>query len=60
MKHTACAKCVFWEQLEEQQADLGKCRRHAPRSILVADIALWPTTKSEDWCGEGQEKPRKF
>lgn len=57
-----CADCRFWLETDE---DVGACRRHAPRPIIVdgkpralveADgLTYWPRTITGDWCGEFEE-----
>jgi hypothetical protein len=52
-----CASCLFWNN-ETQFGDeitWGFCRRYPPRSGTDAegdDVALWPMTVADNWCGE--------
>lgn len=59
----ACDTCRHWSYDgydPEQGSAIGTCRRRAPQRIN-ADIGtvmtpgsgrVWPTTWSDDWCGE--------
>ena len=54
----ACATCRFWRlQAIRDESDWGQCRRMPPILPELADdklvvAGIWPSTKSEDWCGE--------
>ena len=63
----SCAGCRYWflirpsgETSSDWAGRFGKCRRGSP--VLVAedsippDLAVWPTTQAEDWCGEWRER----
>jgi len=57
-----CGECKFWEA-EKEQSTLGRCRRHAPKTITnglsekhVAVTTVWPLTTDQDWCGEWSAK----
>lgn len=61
-----CETCLFWSPDDYGGAAEGECRRHAPRSRLVAlsvteeleDLTpLWPTTFAHEWCGEWAHRP---
>jgi len=48
-----CPDCAYW--LEEPEEGFGECRRYAPRPALndvTKTIPYWPTTETDDWCGE--------
>lgn len=46
-----CRRCAFWQQLDRGD---GRCRRHAPATCENPDqIAHWPLTRAEQFCGEG-------
>lgn len=58
---TRCDNCRFWDKD-------GRCHRHAPpantpvaadhQSVLwYGDVAVWPKTDQNDWCGEFQPSP---
>lgn len=57
-----CMNCRFWQRKEE--AYRGRCRRHAPRPLLLTDDdpedelcnASWPITMDDDWCGQWVSK----
>lgn len=54
----ACSTCHFWrKQTIRDESDWGQCRRMPPILPEMADdklviAGIWPSTKSEDWCGE--------
>ena len=53
-----CYECVFWAGKRSADIDRGACRRHAP--VMAMDMSegsytAWPTTKTEDGCGDGRE-----
>jgi len=57
-----CKSCRFWDN--EAIHSTGLCRRHAPRAVVVVDkaaarceIATWPETEPDDWCGDYQPPP---
>jgi hypothetical protein len=62
-----CEDCRFWFDLnKEDGAEVGWCRKLPP----VIDHAVsadeenverytFPTTLSDDWCGEYKEKPHE-
>lgn len=45
-----CNNCRFWKQ--RNSPFMGFCRFHAPVMSDVADD--WPTTESDDLCGDFQ------
>ncbi len=51
----SCGKCIYWKATAD---DKGSCRRQPPQAISfevddeVKFETLFPTTSSEDWCGE--------
>ena len=50
-----CNQCFFWDT--GSLTDMGYCRRNPPsvklgESGTVKNSAVWPVTKSYDWCGE--------
>ena len=70
-----CRNCSCWQALEEfldridpatqdQKAQLGLCKRYAPRPLTPEAGAgeangagpcwhtFWPKVASDDWCGE--------
>lgn len=62
-----CETCRFWDATE----GLNNCRRYPPtftaiaiepgeveNGTLEADLAFWPQTGPDDWCGEWQPKPK--
>ncbi len=61
-----CKDCTYW-QPESEDGKQGLCRRYAPKPLQGQAIttaageqtydrylAIFPTTFSEDWCGEFQ------
>lgn len=54
-----CATCASWKALQSGE---GECRRHAPQLVVfevdenTKIVSRFPSTKSEDWCGDYQEK----
>jgi hypothetical protein len=63
-----CDNCKFWKEVVEvvDNPNMGPCRRRAPMSETTNPLsgaknlnALWPQTKSNDWCGEWEAKVRK-
>lgn len=57
-----CQTCKFWMRCIEQpedddnRADLGWCRRHAP---IARGWREWPTTLEGDLCGDYRPKANK-
>lgn len=57
-KAKTCSTCAYWEASSEK----GECRRHAPQNIVfeVSDEmkveSRFPTTSSDDWCGDFEAK----
>lgn len=48
-----CSDCAYW--LEEPGEGYGECRRYAPKPVtskIEETIPYWPTTSSDEWCGE--------
>ena len=47
-----CGACAFWRKLRDND---GVCCRHAPRGrrIHPEQVAHWPQTHRQQWCGEG-------
>jgi len=57
-----CEACRFWDEIVQEhyheKKRTGYCRFHAPgRSTLYTDSsqAFFPTTLSDDWCGQWQD-----
>jgi hypothetical protein len=47
-----CKDCRFWNWWCAED-EIAECRRAAPRpSNGEANIASWPSTHRDDWCGE--------
>ena len=53
----SCIECKFWDGFDRR----GNCHRHAPirigadvgeRDADYAKHAVWPSTLSDDWCGD--------
>ena len=68
-----CATCIYWQgQLADDDIDgdgSRTCRKRAPMiafgqcdstaaAIGVSQLAVFPGTNSDDWCGEHQDFPR--
>jgi hypothetical protein len=52
-----CADCAYWDKLRVGD---GLCRRFAPDVARVAEqIAHWPSTSSQQGCGDGVKGPAK-
>lgn len=55
----ACAACAHWKASASND---GECRRHAPQMITfevddeVKVESRFPTTASDDWCGDFEAK----
>lgn len=51
----ACGTCGYWQGTVRVSAGdppiIGECRRRAPLAP-GPEQALWPSTQSEEWCGE--------
>lgn len=45
-----CRKCRFWDIT-------GECRRNAPTLVCSDGLAIFPTTRENDWCGEFRGLP---
>ncbi len=46
-----CGACAFWSPFTQRE---GSCRRRAPRPVGVVDeVARWPRTQTDAFCGEG-------
>lgn len=53
-----CGDCRFWDGLYPLEEGIGRCRRYAPRPVIL-DVeasfkmeACFPLTGDCDWCGE--------
>ena len=65
---TNCENCRFWDQYNTE-IGVGWCQRHAPRPHEVRDPGgvllspekpfdvFWPSTSTDDFCGEGEREP---
>jgi hypothetical protein len=59
-----CGRCVYWdhigpshvENIDHAAAGFGRCRRHTPSLPLIGMRGEWPTTETNDWCGEFKER----
>jgi len=59
-----CGRCLYWDQVNQPHAvpidhttaPLGRCRRHTPRLPQSGMRGEWPTTETNDWCGEFKER----
>ncbi len=52
-----CSGCVYWDDTADDDgtadARRGRCRRQPPViSASGSDVAQWPRTRADDWCGE--------
>ncbi len=64
-----CKDCVYFKA-DGVAYKTGRCRRHAPLPLMIAEEApevddaadglefpvVWPQTRREDGCGEGEKK----
>lgn len=60
-----CANCIYFAVKlragernrfgETFSADLGECRRHAPRPATHS-ASMWPRVDGLMWCGDGKLK----
>ncbi|MEM0965640.1 MAG: hypothetical protein AAGJ81_05785 [Verrucomicrobiota bacterium] len=54
-----CAACKYWNAKKENE---GECRVRAPQTMVfrvdeeTQFETRFPVTRSEDWCGEFQER----
>jgi len=47
-----CDNCIFWVN-RQSRFNTGECRRHAPSPMTgCEESTYWPTTASDDWCGD--------
>lgn len=66
MKSKVCEVCQFWDFLgctTHEGWPLGGCRKRAPeRSNIHEDFnsAVWPVTRSYNWCGEFLQKEKEL
>jgi hypothetical protein len=51
-----CKDCIYWEKISDSSEDTGICSRYPPKPSETGNLALWPKTKSFDWCGEYEPK----
>ena len=60
MDNENCANCKFWEELNPEDVESGRCRRFPPQVLgRCEDGQLdigFPYTNDEDWCGEFRRK----
>lgn len=70
MPFIQCKDCVFFKA-HGGAFKTGVCRRHAPLPLMIAEEApevdevaagiempaVWPQTRREDGCGDGEKKP---
>ena len=59
-KRVECSGCKHW-QANKSTDRHGECRRYAPMIHVQSKSTpsrQWPTTKPDDWCGEGVEEQR--
>lgn len=52
-----CSECFFWIPMpldihKPAEAFLGECRRRSPGVNLTGNVAVWPVTENNDWCGD--------
>jgi hypothetical protein len=52
-----CAGCVYWNQIKPGST-IGHCRFKPP--VVSGYGAIWPTTESEMWCGDGFDGENSF
>lgn len=55
-----CEDCRFWDNSSHatEEDDNGVCRRHAPSAVDDrTGRAMWPYTRDNDWCAEGEPDP---
>lgn len=73
MTEQKCATCRYWD-LDPSEIESGKygeyneCRRHAPihdwndptekPNMERLSYRSWPTTESEEWCGDWEQRER--
>lgn len=58
MEIIRCKDCRWWEKDEVQVGIpiIGKCRLKPPTYSYLYGLGKWPTTKEDDWCGEGETR----
>lgn len=64
-----CQDCRWWQHVDTNRIHtrVGICRRMPPTAYLPTDwdlldrrgIAVWPTMREGDWCGEYQDRKEK-
>lgn len=61
-----CEGCIFWDQIESTNPDVGLCKctgPRLPRSRIDRDspalVGNFPPMMRWDWCGEWQPAPLK-
>ncbi len=59
MEKVNCEICRYWEKISAAPSK-GECRFNTPRPQINTGSfkgqlnTFWPTTKGEDWCGNGK------
>lgn len=55
MANDPCESCRWWRQALYRE---GECRRESPKGVRLLDatesranVAVWPMTRADDWCG---------
>ena len=56
MTYVHCEECVWWD---EQIAHKGFCKRKSPVFDPSLGATRWPTTRRDDWCGDGKTRIKK-
>jgi hypothetical protein len=54
----ACGNCEHWDGHRNNvgpRTQTGNCRRNAPMPFAGTD-AMWPMTRTFEWCGEFRAK----
>lgn len=65
-----CPNCRFWVEIGEKPYASGECHRYAPAPAPLStlgepahnephNVAMWPVTASEDWCGDWECEMRQ-
>jgi hypothetical protein len=55
---TRCKNCLFWDRVNiwGQDKDKASCRINPPGQTVGSQIATWPSTMADDWCGQFQPR----
>jgi len=59
-KTSSCSYCQYWKRDDEENKQMGLCRRNPPAFAVNNDwnsvMGVWPPTQEDAWCGEYSER----